>query len=152
MKTIIVIVIIAAIILVGVIFYPMTYQTDDMVDLSAIYWTALCVYHEARSESAEAQIAVAHVIFNRADQMQTEDIAQVIFQPYQFSWANGGNRPPIIEYHSLHAAILNVEECLRRRQAGDRFEGRTFFRDDSMRPPDEAVNLIRIDRLMFYSL
>lgn len=115
------------------------------------YWAAVCIYHEGRGEGLEAQVAVAQVIFNRAE-YRGSDVVEEVFRPAQFSWANNGNRPPITEYHSLLMALLQVDECLRQRAVGNRFKGRVFFRDNSMPIPEESIDVLKMGRLTFYNL
>lgn len=50
-----------------------------------IFWLTLNLYHEARGEPPEVQMAVAHVTMNRAlDRKKT--VSDVVKEPYQFSW------------------------------------------------------------------
>jgi N-acetylmuramoyl-L-alanine amidase len=56
-----------------------------MTLLEGLLWLTLNVYHEARSESQVAQVAVALVTLNRANEKNLE-IKEVVQQPYQFSW------------------------------------------------------------------
>ena len=45
------------------------------------------IYHEARGESLQGQIAVAAVTVNRVlTKGYPSSICQVVYQPYQFSW------------------------------------------------------------------
>ena len=52
----------------------------------------LCVYGEARGESALGQIAVSEVVFNRFDKSNKTIIEQILLQPLQFSCFNRGNK------------------------------------------------------------
>ena len=61
--------------------------------LSAIMWLSLNVYHESRSESPLAQIAVAQVTINRSKNRNLS-IEQVVNQPFQFSWIQEGKLIP----------------------------------------------------------
>ena len=54
---------------------------------TALLCLALNVYHEARGEPIEGQKAVAQVTMNRAE-YDKKNICTVVFQPYQFEWAN----------------------------------------------------------------
>lgn len=56
-----------------------------MTFLEGLLWLTLNVYHEARSESEIAQVAVAHVTLNRAAKRELS-IKNVVNQPNQFSW------------------------------------------------------------------
>ena len=59
--------------------------------LSAATCLALTVYFEARSESYDAQLAVAEVVINRRDSERWPDtICDVAFQRKQFSAFNHG--------------------------------------------------------------
>lgn len=53
----------------------------------AILCVALAVYHEARGEPLVGQHAVAQVVMNRALRDPAK-ACEVVFKPYQFSWAN----------------------------------------------------------------
>jgi len=48
---------------------------------------AMTVFHEARNQPEEGQLAVAMVVLNRAKEKH-EPICKVAFEPKQFSWAN----------------------------------------------------------------
>jgi len=50
---------------------------------------ALNIYHEARGERVEGQIAVAHVTMNRVNHENWPDtICDVVYQSKQFSWTH----------------------------------------------------------------
>lgn len=58
---------------------------------AALLCLALNVYHEARGEPTEGQLAVAQVTMNRVHSMYWPDsVCEVVWQPYQFSWTNDG--------------------------------------------------------------
>ncbi|WP_252193638.1 cell wall hydrolase [Pseudomonas sp. TAE6080] len=54
---------------------------------NALICLALNIYHEARGESLEGQVAVAMVTMNRAN-WQTTRVCQVVYERNQFSWTN----------------------------------------------------------------
>lgn len=56
-----------------------------MALIEGLLWLTLNVYHEARSEPQIAQIAVALVTLNRANEKGLQ-IKEVVQQPRQFSW------------------------------------------------------------------
>ncbi|AVJ22736.1 MULTISPECIES: cell wall hydrolase [Pseudomonas] len=51
----------------------------------ALMCLALNIYHEARGEPLDGQIAVAMVTMNRAD-WQSANVCQVVYERKQFSW------------------------------------------------------------------
>ena len=58
-----------------------------MVLSTAALCLALNIYHEARGEPVIGQKAVAQVTMNRAGG-DPDKVCDVVFAPYQFSWAN----------------------------------------------------------------
>lgn len=59
---------------------------------------AVAVYHEARGETLEGQLAVANVILNRAQSDRyPSSWCGVVKQPWQFSFVRGGRFPPVDE-------------------------------------------------------
>lgn len=59
---------------------------------------AVAVYHEARGESLEGQLAVARVIMNRAASGQyPASWCGVVKQPWQFSFVHNGRMPSVDE-------------------------------------------------------
>ena len=57
---------------------------------------ASAVYFEARGESLEGQLAVAEVVLNRASSKKyPKGICKVVTQPWQFSFIQKGEFPPI---------------------------------------------------------
>ena len=52
-----------------------------------IHCLAQNIYHEARSEPLNGQVAVAQVTINRVKASNfTKSVCQIVFQPNQFSW------------------------------------------------------------------
>jgi N-acetylmuramoyl-L-alanine amidase len=56
-----------------------------MTLLEGILWLTLNVYHEARGESVQGQMAVVHVTLNRAKR-RNMSIKEVVLEHKQFSW------------------------------------------------------------------
>ena len=66
-------------------------KTDDNVRYSKqdLFCMAKNIYHEAGSEPTLGKYAVAQVTINRMKSPQYKDtVCSVVFEPYQFSWAN----------------------------------------------------------------
>lgn len=62
-----------------------------MFTAAALTCLALNVYHEARSEPIQGQLAVAQVTVNRAASARYPDsICDVVYQRKQFSWTHDG--------------------------------------------------------------
>jgi len=66
-------------------------KTDDDVRYSKqdLFCMAKNIYHEAGSEPTLGKYAVAQVTINRMKSPKYKDtVCSVVFEPYQFSWAN----------------------------------------------------------------
>lgn len=66
-------------------------QTDDKIKYSKqdVFCMAKNIYHEAGSEPKLGKYAVAQVTINRMKSpMYRDSVCGVVFEPYQFSWAN----------------------------------------------------------------
>lgn len=85
--------------------------------MSPLTCMALALYFEARSESIDAQLAVAEVILNRVEDTRfPDDVCSVVWQPKQFSWTHDGlsdtpkEREVWHEIKSLAADVLSDPE------------------------------------------
>lgn len=92
------------------------------------FYLAATVYHEARGEPIEGQIAVAHVILNRALKRGLT-VQEVVFQRKQFSCYNK-EKPPIKDYHSFVIAMETVERCLDERLRGKNLYEATHYMNE----------------------
>ncbi len=92
------------------------------------FYLAATVYHEARGEPIEGQIAVAHVIMNRALKRGLT-VQEVVLQRKQFSCYNHG-KPPIKDYHAFVIAMEAVERCLDERLHGKNLHGATNYMNE----------------------
>ena len=66
-------------------------ETDDKVHYNKqdLFCMAKNIYHEAGSEPTLGKYAVAQVTINRMKSPKYKDtVCSVVFEPYQFSWAN----------------------------------------------------------------
>lgn len=80
------------------------------VDPQELECLAMNIYHEARSERVEGQLAVAHVTANRvAHDKWGSTICEVVYEPKQFSWTF------LLEDHTPHetAAYKKAEVIAR---------------------------------------
>ena len=104
-----------------------------MYFLESIFWLAMNLYHEARGESVAGQVAVAHVVLNRA-QKRGKSLKEIILQPYQFSWANSGARPAIAEYEALLQCFESAMIALNERLEGKTLKNADHYHAKSVSP------------------
>ena len=72
-------------IMVGILSVAM--MAPPQVDKEQHKCLAMNIYHEARSESMQGQIAVAQVTLNRVEHDKwPSTICEVVYEPKQFSW------------------------------------------------------------------
>lgn len=88
--------------------------------VEALMCVALNVYHEARGEPYEGQLAVAEVTYRRVEQPYWPNTAcAVVYQPWQFSWVYENPKEPnkdSLEWRTALEAALdgrtsNVTDC-----------------------------------------
>lgn len=91
------------------------------------------VYFEARGESYEGQLAVAHVTLNRHSAGFARSICGVVYQPGQFTWTAKSRRYPRVEDPLYQFALRAARTAVSDRQ-GDPTFGATHF-DGSRRRP-----------------
>lgn len=73
--------------------------------LTALTCLALNIYHEARGEPIEGQIAVAQVTLNRVDSPRyPDDVCEVVYDDHQFDWT--AQSPKVSERESMELAEL----------------------------------------------
>jgi spore germination cell wall hydrolase CwlJ-like protein len=49
---------------------------------------ALSIYHEARNQPLQGQLAVAHVVLNRLEAAPSSTICDIVYKPAEFSWTS----------------------------------------------------------------
>ena len=84
-------------------------------------WLAINIYHEAQGEPFDGKVAVGHVVLNRL-RKEEKSVKDVILRPMQFSWANGGKRPPIKDYSAFIDCQKAAIQCFE-----ERLEGKDLF-------------------------
>ncbi len=100
--------------------------------IDQLTWLAINLYHEARGEPEEGQLAVCHVVLNRVAKRGLS-IKDVVLQPMQFSWANSGARPPIKDYGALENCLLIAQQAI-----NERLLGEVFYKADHYYNPNKA--------------
>jgi len=96
--------------------------------LSILLYLTLNAYHEVRSEEQLAQIAVSHVVLNRARE-KNKTVKEVVLEPYQFSWTLSPKR--IDDPKALLQCFTSSVIAL---QGHDFTDNSTFYHHKSVRP------------------
>jgi len=67
-----------------------------MVNIEDLYCMTINIYHEARSEPIQGQIAVGNVVINRIDDPNYPNtVCDVVYERKQFSWYSDGKSDKI---------------------------------------------------------
>lgn len=106
-------------------------------------YLAICIYFEARGESREGKIAVGHVILNRV-QATGSSIKDVIYKPWQFSWANQGARPAIGNYDAFIDCMEAAIDCFEERLEGKNLNGADHYYNPAQANPSWADGMQEI--------
>lgn len=89
-------------------------------------WMAINAYHEAQGEPFDGKVAVCHVVLNRAASRK-KTVKEIVLQPKQFSWANGGKRPPIKDYAAFIDCMKAAMTAEADRAQGDSLAGADHY-------------------------
>lgn len=89
-------------------------------------WMAINAYHEAQGEPFDGKVAVCHAVLNRAASRK-KTVKEIVLQPKQFSWANGGKRPPIKDYAAFIDCMKAAMTAEADRAQGDSLAGADHY-------------------------
>jgi len=98
--------------------------------LDAILWITLNIYHEARSEPFLGQKAIAHVVYNRAENRDLS-VEAVIREPLQFSWVHQKKDYWPDDWTAVHIALKAAAEAANEE---DFTGGATYYHHESVSP------------------
>lgn len=109
------------------------------------------VYFEAKSESLSGQLAVAHVVLNRAKSGRfASSLCGVVFQPGQFSFVRGGAMPPINTSSRDWTEAAAIARIAMEGTVASPVEGALFFHARRVAPGWGRPRVGVIDNHVFY--
>jgi len=109
------------------------------------------VYFESRSESLIGQLAVAHVVINRAESGRFRPtLCGVVFQPSQFSFVRGGRMPAINTAGRQWRDAVAIAQIARADSWKNRAPGALFFHATHVSPGWNKARVAQIDNHIFY--
>ncbi len=108
------------------------------------------VYFESRGESLVGQLAVAHVVINRAQSGRfPKSLCGVVHQRSQFSFVRGGKMPAVREGAQWSNAIA-IAQIARDGSWKNRAPGALFFHARYVSPGWRKTRVAQIDNHIFY--
>ncbi len=109
------------------------------------------VYFESRGESLSGQLAVAHVVINRAESGRfPTSLCGVVHQPSQFSFVRGGKMPAIRESSTLWSNAVAIAQIARSGSWKNQAPGALFFHARHVSPGWRKTRIAQIDNHIFY--
>jgi N-acetylmuramoyl-L-alanine amidase len=146
---------IACVILKTVLALPAQAEPAMTLDEADLNCLALNVYHEARNQPLEGQLAVAHVTLNRLEEASLPStVCEIVYKGRNFSWTSDPlktTKPPR-DATSWLVARWVARMAVANRNA-DPMRGSTYFHSTSV-APRWAVAMVRIGRIgdhIFYA-
>lgn len=108
------------------------------------------VYFESRGESLPGQLAVAHVVINRANSGRfPRSLCGVVHQKSQFSFVRGGRMPAIRKGAQWDNAVA-IAQIARDGTWKNRAPGALFFHARYVSPGWRKTRIAQIDNHIFY--
>lgn len=109
------------------------------------------VYFESRSESLAGQLAVAHVVINRAESGRfPRTLCGVVYQKSQFSFVRGGQMPAINTAHRQWRNAVAIAQIARDGSWQNAAPGALFFHARHVSPGWNRPRVAQIDNHIFY--
>jgi N-acetylmuramoyl-L-alanine amidase len=149
---------VAAIMLAGMIASPeaRAERNVDVPEERDIVCLALNIYHEARNQPFEGQLAVAHVTLNRMeDSLGSASICDVVFRGRHFSWTSDPAKRRVKSARETAAweTAQRVARMAIEDRDADPVGGSTFFHATWVQP-DWASAFVRVRQIgdhIFYA-
>ena len=111
---------------------------------------AQAVYFESRGESLAGQLAVAHVVINRANSGRfPKSLCGVVHQPSQFSFVRGGKMPAVRNTGQWNNAVA-IAQIAREGSWKNQAPGALFFHARYVSPGWRKTRVASIDNHIFY--
>lgn len=130
----------------GLLAGPLPCASASEISEQEFTCLALNIYHEARNQPIEGQLAVAHVTLNRTEAGAPTSICEVVYRDWAFSWTRDPRkqRPPA-EPQAWAVAQAVARWALADRDS-DPVAGSTFFHAVTVEP-DWAPAMVRVRRI-----
>lgn len=126
-------------------------ETPKPADIDAeLRCLAGAVYFESRGESLPGQLAVAHVVINRAQSGRfPKSLCGVVHQKSQFSFVRGG-RMPAVRNTALWDNAVAIAQIARDGSWKNHAPGALFFHARYVSPGWRKTRIAQIDNHIFY--
>lgn len=122
----------------------------DSADNAEQRCLAIGIFYESRAESLEGQLAVAHVILNRAHSGRfANSVCGVLTQPHQFSFVRGGVLPTPAHSAQWRTSV-GVARVAMAGEMASPVPGALFFHATHVSPGWNRPRIARLGNHIFY--
>ncbi|MFM6950759.1 MAG: cell wall hydrolase [Novosphingobium sp.] len=112
---------------------------------------ASAIYHEAKSETLNGQLAVGRVIVSRSKSGRFPDsYCGVVFQPSQFSFVRGNSLPSVPKASRQWKNAVAVAQIAHEGSWRSPVEGALYFHAAFVSPGWRLTRMARVDNHVFY--
>lgn len=126
------------------------FDTTELTDEEA-NCLATAIYYEARSESLNGQLAVAHVVLQRAKSGRfPKSLCGVVKQPGQFSFVRSGRMPAAPSHAGQWRTARAIADIAMDGSWNNPVEGALFFHSSRVQPGWARERMTRIGGHIFY--
>ena len=109
------------------------------------------IYFESKGESLEGQLAVGHVVLNRAASGRfPRTVCGVVYQRSQFSFVRGGTMPVINKSGRAWREALAIAQIAQQKLWEAPAKGALFFHASRVSPGWRLTRIAQIDNHIFY--
>ena len=110
----------------------------DQINIDDLQCMTMNIYHEARGEPVQGQIAVGNVVINRVDDpAYPNTVCGVIYQNKQFSWYSDG-KPDTIHYKGAFKEAAELSLMLLAGYIDDNTDGALHYYNPNEASPKWA--------------
>lgn len=122
-----------------------------MLEMAVVTCLAMNIYHEARGEPIDAQMLVAEVTINRAEE-RGETVCEVVWEDDQFSWTSDGKSDRPKDLEAFSQSVIIAQQALSNPSAllGS---GANHYHEASIHPAwaDRMTRIGRYGNHIFYT-
>lgn len=134
------------IVLLSFCLFSIGVNAETQTDLDCL---AKVIYHEARGEPEEGQVAVAWVVMNRLNSQRfSNTICGVVYQKSQFSWTAFKYK---IRDRNAYELAENLARLVLYEAIPDPTNGAIYFDSLGRKPGRKTKQLVKIKHHYFYS-
>lgn len=112
--------------------FSFNFLSNNMSNFNCL---SLNIYHEARNQTIKGQLAVAYVTLNRVQNGYGDNICEVVYAPFQFSWTLNDDHAPYERDAWSQSQKVALYSLIDYYNFFDPSVGSTYFNHRNLNPP-----------------